>query len=36
VFEDFLRKVWADKIAFQKLDIPERVITDDVDFSYSA
>ena len=45
VFEDFLRKVWADKIEFRKLDIldPERVpigpghvTTDDLGFSYSA
>jgi cytochrome P450 len=45
VFEDFLRKVWADKIDFQKLDIPDpervpigpgHVATDDLGFSYSA
>ena len=45
VFEDFLRKVWADKIQFEKLDIanPERVpigpghvVTDDLGFSCSA
>lgn len=45
VFEDFLRKVWADKIEFRKLDIPDpervpigpgHVATDDLGFSYSA
>ncbi|MFZ0836088.1 MAG: hypothetical protein WAM77_01430 [Xanthobacteraceae bacterium] len=42
VFEDFLRKVWADKIEFGKLDIPDpervpigpgQVVTDDLGFS---
>jgi cytochrome P450 len=45
VFEDFLRKVWADKIEFGKLDIPDpervpigpgHVVTDDLGFSGSA
>ena len=45
VFEDFLRKVWADKIKFEKLDIPNpervpigpgHVVTDDLGFSCSA
>jgi hypothetical protein len=45
VFEDFLRKVWADKIEFEKLDIPNpervpigpgHVVTDDLGFSCSA
>jgi cytochrome P450 len=45
VFESFLRKVWADKIEFRKLDIadpdqvpigPGHVTPDDIGFSYSA
>jgi cytochrome P450 len=45
VFEDFLRKVWADKIDFQKLDDPDpeqvpigpgHVAPDDLGFSCSA
>jgi cytochrome P450 len=45
VFEDFLRKVWADKIEFEKLDIPNpervpigpgHVVTDELGFSCSA
>ncbi|MBV8744136.1 MAG: hypothetical protein JO134_03725 [Xanthobacteraceae bacterium] len=45
MFEDFLRKVWTDKIEFEKLDIPDpervpigpgRVIVDGLGFSYSA
>jgi hypothetical protein len=45
VFEDFVSKVWRDKIAFEKLDIPDpervpigpgHVTTDDVGFSCSA
>jgi hypothetical protein len=45
VFEDFLRKVWADEIEFKKLDIPDlervpigpgHVVTDDLGFSCSA
>ena len=45
VFEDFLRKVWKDKIEFEKLDIanpeplpigPTTVIGDDVGFMSSA
>jgi hypothetical protein len=44
VFEDFLRKVWADKIEFGKLDIPDpervpigpgQVVADDLGFSCS-
>jgi cytochrome P450 len=42
VFEDFLRKVWADKIDFNKLDVPDpdqvpigpgHVVPDDLGFS---
>ena len=45
VFEDFLRKVWTDKIEFEKLDIPDlervpigpgNVNIDDLGFSCSA
>jgi hypothetical protein len=45
VFEDFLSKVWSDKIAFEKLDLPDpervpigpgHVTTDDFGFSCSA
>jgi cytochrome P450 len=45
VFEDFLRRVWADKIAFAKLGIPDpdqvpigpgHVVPDDLGFSCSA
>ncbi|MBV9629454.1 MAG: hypothetical protein JO230_15270 [Xanthobacteraceae bacterium] len=44
VFEDFLRKVWADNIEFGKLEIPDpervpigpgQVVTDDLGFSRS-
>ena len=45
VFEDFLRKVWRDKIVFRKLNLanpgqapiaPNAVIQDDIRFSRSA
>jgi hypothetical protein len=45
VFEDFLRKVWRDKIVFRKLDLanpgwvpvgPNAVIDDDLGFTRSA
>lgn len=45
VFEDFLRKVWRDKIVFRKLDLanpghvpigPNAVIQDDIGFTRSA
>jgi hypothetical protein len=45
VFEDFIRKVWRDKIAFRKLDLanpgqvpigPTAVIEDDLGFTRSA
>ena len=45
VFEDFLRKVWRDKIVFRKLNLanpgrvpigPNAVIADDIGFARSA
>ena len=45
VFEDFLRKVWRDKIVFRKLNLanagqvpigPNAVIEDDLGFTRSA
>jgi len=45
VFEDFLRKVWSDKIVFRKLNLansgqvplgPNAVIEDDLGFTRSA
>ena len=45
VFEDFLRKVWRDKIVFRKLNLaitgqvpigPTAVIEDDLGFTWSA
>jgi hypothetical protein len=45
VFEDFLRKVWRDKIVFRKLNLanpdrvpigPNAVIQDDIGFARSA
>jgi len=45
VFEDFLRKVWRDKIVFRKLDLanagqvpigPTAVISDDLGFTRTA
>jgi hypothetical protein len=45
VFEDFLRKVWIDKIVFRKLNLansgqvpvgPNAVIEDDLGFTRSA